>query len=167
LGVTDIDELRWWERPERLDESDQQQLLRAAASVLARKGDVDVGGDNVADIPPRALSASLHAALGKQGVSVSEEEVRGLVDGPRAREAAPALLTELGREPRLREAINDAVRASGELMVVEPASWALTAAVVLLIVKLRRIRIDKTGIDVELDPVREGVLKQVLGSFGA
>jgi hypothetical protein len=165
--VNEIGEVPWWQEPEQLAESDQQQLLRAAVSVLVRHGEADVDIESIPEMPPRALAAELSDALEERDLPVGDEVVSGLVDGQLGKEATPGLLRELGREQWLREAITDAYRARRELMVVEPASWALTAGLVLLIVKLRRIRIDKTGVDLQFDPVREGVVQQVLGSLGS
>ena len=43
------------------------------------------------------------------------------------------------------------------MMVVDPGT-VLAAAVLLLVLKLRRVKVGREGVEVTLDPVRQGML---------
>jgi hypothetical protein len=162
--VSNSADLQWWEQPERLDDGELSALVQAASSVLARRGDAAESAREIQRMPRSVAERELVTELGEEAETLEAKAVAGLLDD-RARESACAVLQELGRDPRLRSAIDDAYRARDDLMFVDPGTLAV-AGLVLLAMKVRRVRIGKEGLDVQFDPVREGVVGRLLELIG-
>jgi hypothetical protein len=163
--VSERADVRWWEEPERLDDAELRALVRAATSVLARRGDAPESARDVSRMPRSVIVRELRMELRAQATIVDPDAVAGLVDGELARESACAVLREVGRDANLRAAIDDAYRAADDLMFVDPATLAV-AGLVLLAMKVRRVRVGKEGVDVQFDPVKEGVVARLLELVG-
>jgi hypothetical protein len=150
--------MSWWEAPERLDDDELRAMIRAATSVLARRG--DVRRDDLAQMPQSVAVAELRGALESEGLALAPEDTIALAEPTLERRVAEAVLSELGRDAQLRAAIEGARRASDELMVLDPGTLGVVA-LVLLSVKVRRIRVTRDGVDVAFDPVKQGVVSSL------
>jgi hypothetical protein len=147
----------WCQALDRLDDRQLGLLVQAAAAVLAGAGD----GDDLrqaTELPAGALAADLGGALAEQGVAADEGAVRRLVEaGERDRQLGIALLRQVCAVPALRAEVDAAYAARQRMMVVDPGT-VLAAAVLLLVLKLRRVKVGREGVEVTLDPVRQGML---------
>jgi hypothetical protein len=96
----------------------------------------------------------------------SSVAVDRLVDDPEVdRALAIALIQELCAIPALRDEVGEAYAARKGMMVVDPGS-VLAVSLLLLVLKLRRVRVGREGVEVTLDPVRGGALKLVGSLLG-
>lgn len=154
--------MSWWDAPERLDDSDLRAAVRAAGSVLYRRGDVE---DDPQEMPQSVLVSQLREALEVEGLALSREDAMELAKEPMARPVAEAVLREVGGDPELRDAIERARRAAEELMVVDPGTLGVLA-LLLLATKVRRVRVGRQGIDVEFDQVKTGVVSRIGALLG-
>jgi hypothetical protein len=144
----------WCAAPEELDDADLRLLLQAATSVLAESADDEDEAADLAELPPSEAAAEVGATLGQPDGAASR-----LVDDPELdRELALALVREVCAIPALRAEVDDAYTARKRMMVVDPGS-ILAVSLLLLVLKLRRVKVGREGVYVELDPVRDEALK--------
>ena len=155
--------MTWWEAPERLDDAELRRMVSSAMSVLARRG--DVREDDVVGMPESVAVAQLRTALEGEGLALELETTSALTDPELARPLAEVMLRELGRDPRLRAAIDDARRASDQIMILDPGTLGILA-LVLLSIKIRRVRVTRDGVDVSFDPVKQGVVESLAKILG-
>jgi hypothetical protein len=154
----------WWESPEQLSDVDLRTLVQAASSVLAREGDGQVPGD-LAQMPQSMVAQELRTAVEQQGVSLDERAAERIARGDLARGMAIEVVRELGRDPDLRAAIDEAYEASRQLMVLDPGTLAV-AALLVIAVKIRRVRVGGGNVDVQFDPVKAGILSRITELIG-
>ena len=150
----------WCAAPEDLDDAELRLLLQAARSVLAESADDEAEAAELVERPPAEAAADVGVALGRSG------DVDRLVDDPEAdRALALALVGEICAIPALRDEVGEAYAARKGMMVVDPGSM-LAVSLLLLVLKLRRVRVGRDGVEVQLDPVRNGALKLVGNLLG-
>jgi hypothetical protein len=152
-----------WTDLEALDDQQLQQLTAAAVHVLQTGGDHDTA--HAAEMPSRVLIRELQAALNEEDVPTATEDAGRLVtDQVASRPVAIALLRELAKNPELAAEIERAYEARRDMMVID-AGLLLGGALLLLVLKLKRIRVgDK---EVEFYEAKAGALAQVRTFLGA
>jgi hypothetical protein len=159
------DEPNVWERLDDLSDHELEGLVAAAISVLEEGAD-DPSLQNVADMPPGPTASELRSLLGGAGVEAEQAELEQLVtDEATARELALATLRELGREPQLAAAIEEAWRARSGMMIVD-AGFVIAGALLLLVMKLKRVQVGKGEVDVEFYEAKSetlGAVRRLLG----
>jgi hypothetical protein len=150
----------WCAAPEELDEPDLRLLIQVATTVLAESAEDEVEAVELAERPPDDAAAEVGAAL-----DTSPDVDRLIDDQELDRALAIALIQELCAVPALRDEVDEAYTARKGMMVVDPGS-VLAVSLLLLVIKLRRVRVGREGVEVELDPVRNGALKFVGNLLG-
>lgn len=146
----------WCSTPDELDDAELRLLLQAATSVLTESADDEAKATDLVEMPASAAAAEIGAMLSDSGDDASR-----LVDDPVAdRALAVALVREVCAIPALRDEVDEAYVARKRMLVVDPGS-ILAISLLLLVLKLRRVKVGREGVDVELDPVRDGALKLV------
>jgi hypothetical protein len=152
----------WCAAPEELDDADLRLLLQAAASVLAEAAEDEDEAADMVEMPASEAAAEVGATMGSAGGAA-----RRLVDDPAAdRALALELVREVCAIPALRDEVDEAYAARKRMLVVDPGS-ILAVSLLLLVVKLRRVKVGREGVQVELDPIREGALKFAAKLLGA
>jgi hypothetical protein len=152
----------WCAAPEELDDADLRLLLQVAVSVLAEGAEDQDEAADVVEMPASEAAAAVGATVGGR-----EEAASRLVDDPAAdRALALELVREVCAIPSLRDEVGEAYVARKRMMIVDPGS-ILAVSLLLLVIKLRRVKVGQGGVDVELDPVREGALKLAAKLLGA
>jgi len=158
--MTDGSSPIWYREPDELDDLDLRMLLEAAASVLTDTGD---GGDvePVSELAPGVVAADLSGALAAEGVQADTAALRELIETASAdRRLALAFVHEVCALPQLRDEIDAAYEARRRMMVVEPATL-LAASLLLLVIKLRRVRVGRAGVEIRLDPIKAEMVTAV------
>ena len=148
----------WCEDPQALGERDLRLLIEVAASVLGQAADGEADAEEIIEYPPSVLHAELHSALAEFGIAADESAITRLVnDAESDRALGMALIESMCSIPELRDAVDEAYEARRRIMVIDPATIA-AVSLLLLVMKVRRVRVGREGVDVTLDPVREGAL---------
>lgn len=142
-----------WTELQALDDFDLALVVQAAVDVL-RDHDGQVG--RVEEMPPRVLRREASSSLGVDEGAVD----RATIDARRSRAVALSLLADLAREPTLAAEIESAYDVRKRMMFVDPGTIA-AFALLLLVLKLRRIRIGKGQTDIEFYEVRPETLAEV------
>jgi hypothetical protein len=152
----------WCSAPEELDDADLRLLLQAATSVLAESAHDESEAADLVERPPSVAAADVGVAVGGS----ERLAVDRLVDDPATdRALALVLVREVCAIPALRDEVDEAYAARKRMMVVDPGT-VLAVSLLLLVLKLRRVKVGREGVDVELDPVRDGGLRLVAKLLG-
>ena len=163
--MSDTNETPVWERLDALSDSELNALVAAAASVLAENAEGDEAEETLS-MPPGPAARELRSLLDGAGVPVDEAEAERLVtDEAASREVALAVLRELGKEPEVAAEIEEAWRARRGMMVVE-GGVLIGAALLLLVMKLKRVSVKREGAEVEFYEAKGGVLAAIKGFLG-
>jgi hypothetical protein len=163
--VNETNDTSVWEQLDSLPDDQLNALVAAAASVLAEAGDDPAAAETLA-MPPGAAARELRAQLDGAGVAVDEAEAERLVsDQAASREVALTVLRELGKEPGLAAEIEEAWRARRGMMVVE-GGVLVGAALLLLVMKLKKLSVRREGLDVEFYEAKNDVLAAIKGFLG-
>ncbi|MEP7299997.1 MAG: hypothetical protein ABI699_00590 [Caldimonas sp.] len=153
-----------WNKLDALTDPQFAALVDAAIFVLEGGGE---GGGPVAvgQMPASVLTQALAASFDERGFDGKAAE--RIVRQPQlSRPVATLLLQQLAGEPAIAAAIEQAWRQRGGMLFVGTAS-ILAAALLLLVVKLKKFKADKTGVTVEFDKLSNGALGAVFKFIGA
>lgn len=154
-----------WSRLDGLSDSDLRLLVDSAVRVIGDEVGEGAGLD-AARLPPGPLAKQLLAELTANGVpadaAVAEKVAR---DTQISRPLALITLRELAANPVLADRIESAYEARRGMMLVE-GGVLLGAALVLLVLKLKKVHVGKDGADVDFYEAKEGWLGKVSGLLG-
>ena len=146
-----------WERLDTLDDAELETLIAAASAVMADRADTPAAREALT-MAPGPTARELRFELQGAGVEIDAEDAERLVsDEGASREAAIAALRELGKEPVLAEEIEEAWQARRGLMVID-AGLVSAGALLLLVMKLKRVKVGKGQAEVDFYEVKDGVL---------
>jgi hypothetical protein len=155
-----------WTALDRLSDDQLTALVAATIDVL-EDADTEAEEDlGVTSLPPSVVREQLEGELRSAGVAIGDQQATELTEhGPRSRSVAIAVLEQLGDQPALRSEIESAYAERGGMMIVD--GGILTgAALLFLVMKLRRVRVGKDGIDVEFNEFKPGMVDAVKGLLG-
>jgi hypothetical protein len=147
----------WCQDLGQLSDRQLEVLVDCAAAVLAEGAGENADARDIRELPPAVLAPDLTRALAEAGVRADEHEVERLAEeAASARTLAIALLREICAVPVLRSEVDAAYEASQRMMLADPVT--ITAiSLLLLVMKLRRVKVGKEGVEVTLDPIRNGI----------
>ncbi|MBV9375182.1 MAG: hypothetical protein JO320_09040 [Alphaproteobacteria bacterium] len=155
----------WCDDAQQLNERELGLLLEAAAQVLTESAEDDPSVTEVIDYPPSMLQTELRRILAESGIIADEPVATQLVTDTEAdRALSVALIQSLCTIPELRDAVDEAYEARRRIMVIDPATIA-AVSLLLLVMKVRRVHVGREGIDVRLDPIRDGALSFITKLF--
>jgi hypothetical protein len=145
-----------WTRLDELSDEELNAFAATAANVVADASD-DPSAKETLTMPPGPAARELQAELGDADAARTEQ----LLSDPAAvREMNLTALRELAKSPELAAEIEEAWRARGEMMFIDGGLITGTA-LLLLIVKLKRVRAGKGGVDVEFYEAKNGVIAAI------
>jgi hypothetical protein len=137
-----------------------QLLMRAASAVLLDGTDEDELQDLVS-APPEVLADDASRTLEEEGVSADPAAVAELARaGTRDRELALGLLAQICAMPPLRAEVDARYESLKRMMVLDPVTVAAVALLVLVI-KLRKVKVGREGVELTLDPIKASGLDLV------
>ena len=141
-------------------------LTKCAAAVIAQGAGDDDDAQEIVELPVAALAPDLADALRQAGVPVNDQQIQQLCEtGPSNRALAIVLLEQICAVPALRAEVDAAYTARQRMLVADPVTIA-AVGLILLVMKLRRIKIGKEGLDVTLDPIRNVMTNVIKDLFG-
>lgn len=166
-----------WGRLTELSDDELATLIAAAEHVLADfadtadNTDTDAAGEpdtaqlaELAQLPVAHIAPALAETLREAGTDVDPDDVAALLrDADQSRQLAVQALREISTEPALAEEVAAAYRARREMMAVDPG-LVLSGALLLFVLKLKRIKIGK--VDISFYELRDGVLAQLRSLLG-
>ncbi|GLH98857.1 hypothetical protein [Phytohabitans aurantiacus] len=153
-----------WGRLHELSDPEWQALTDATFHVIQDEAD----GATLVDAtsPPVWLRRQLRSELASEGLPTDDRTVDRLVTDDRtARQVSLAIIEGIASDPDLRERIEQAYRARRGMMVIE-GGVLIGAALLLLVAKLRRIRVEKGKLDVQFYQASDTALQQVQDILG-
>lgn len=152
-----------WDRLDDLDDAELTMLVEAAASVIADHTD-EAGARTYLEMPPRPAGQILKSTLADAGVAVDEEAAAELVrDQKAARQLTVRVLRSLAQQPILAAEIEAAYRDRQRMLVID-AGLISAAALLLLVLKLKRVKIG--GVDVSFYDARQSALDSIRRLLG-
>jgi hypothetical protein len=149
-----------WDRLDELDDRELNRLVEAATEVLAEHE-----GSGFNGLPPGVLGDELRRAFADDGVTIGQEAAHRLVYGGDQEAIVRPVLMQLGREPAIAEEIAEAYEARRRMMMVDPASIA-AGALLLLVLKLRRVRVEKGIVEVDFYEASKTALEAARSYLG-
>lgn len=148
--------------------SDQQlkKLVEAAFTVIEPADLSEVDEFDARTAPPTVLRSEVSTGLKSY---VSEDTAAKALDSLQSsvedRAIAIALLTAMGSQPAMRSEIEAAYMRRSDMMFVDPVSLSILALVVLII-KVKRVRVRKGRLDVDFESLKPEVLRALLEGLG-
>jgi hypothetical protein len=149
--------------PAVLSTKDLGKLTEAAIGVLGSADDGDPELEEVQSMPPGVLRERIAAAA--ESIGLSTERATALAEIASREDLAPdvarTVLTQLSRDSALGREIADSNRRRGDLMAIDPLSVS-AAALLLLTLRLRRVRVSNQAVEIDLAPLKGGIVDAVL-----
>ena len=153
-----------WNQLDALGDAQFAALVDAAIFVLEGGGEGS-GAVAVGQMPASVLTKALASSLDERGLDGKTAE--RIVRQPQlSRPVATLLLQHLASEPVIAAEIDQAWRQRGGMLFVGTAT-ILAAALLLLVVKLKKFKADKSGVTIEFDKLSNGALGAVFKFIGA
>jgi len=133
-----------WQRLDELPDNKLRLLVASVVSVLQDSADQDDASmEGVAAMPPGPLSRELQTVLAENGVAVSESQASQIME---SRPFALLLLQQVAQQHDLAREVEHACQERQRMLVVD-GGIILAGAVLLLVIKLKRIQANKKGVD--------------------
>jgi hypothetical protein len=152
-----------WSRLYELDDRDLRLLVEVAVELLAGGAD---DPDRPTDLPRSMLIGQVRDLLAADGVAVDDPRVADQLAGDGLfRPAVLPVLEQLASDPQVADAIAEAYEARQRMMVVD-GGFLVGAALLLLVLKLKRVRLAKLGVDVELYEAKADAVQAIKGLIG-
>ncbi len=147
---------------EDLDEPQLAMLVDAAISVLSVDSEAP---DRLAELPRTELARQLASALEDNGLRVNPSDTAHFLSTTTPRELVIPVLQSLAAHPQIASEIRDAYVARRDMMFID-AGLVAAGALLLLVLKLRRVRAAKGEVDIDfyqaklsaLDTIRKFLL---------
>jgi hypothetical protein len=136
-----------WGKLGDLTDTEYQALSDSALSVLREEAGPVLAAD--AELSPRQLRQQLAVALAAEDIPAGEQVIDEIVTGDQlSRQVSLAIIEQVAADTALRAEIERVYLARRQMMVLD--GGVLTgAALLLLIAKLKRARVQKGKLDVE------------------
>ncbi len=149
-----------WSRLDDLTDVEVAALTQAAIHVLEAGGD-DPSLREVETMPTRPLTATLEQELSARAITEPEIARRIVSDHSLSRPIAINLLKTIAADPVLAEEVAAAYRARQKLLTVG-VDLILAGALLLLVLKVKRVRVGKRGVDAEFSELSDNAIKSVM-----
>jgi len=146
-----------WSKLNELSDQELASLVESAIFVL-KQSDVP-GAPSPTEMPAGPMTKALEQLLGERG---ADRSAAGRVVKQRelARPVAVALLTAISTEPALAQEVERVWRERGGLLVVGTGA-ILAAALLFLVLKLKKVKANKGGVEIDFDKLSTGALGSV------
>jgi hypothetical protein len=142
-----------WSQLQELSDRDLRLLVEVTVELLASAADEP---DRPTDLPRSMLLGEVRGLLADNGVAVDDPRVADQLGEGLFRPAVVPVLEQLSSDPKLADAY-----AARKRMMVLDGGVLVGAALLLLVLKLKRIRLAKLGVDIELYEAKADALKAI------
>lgn len=164
--MTDMHAASWCGNLSALSDGQLGLLTQCAITVIAEGAGNDADVDEIRELPAVVLAPDLAAALRAAGVQARDQQIERLAEETTSnRTLAIALLEQICAVPALRAEVDAVYTAKQRLMIVNPVT-IMAIGLVLLVMKLRRVKVGKDGLDVTLDPMQDVMANVIKGLIG-
>lgn len=151
-----------WSQLDKLPAQGIMGLVEAASAVLQSGWE---GAENLNKMPSIPLTNILQETLAQEGVKVDGAQIKMLIsDNEVSLSLCRKLLTEIARFPELAHEVENAYYARQKMMVIEPVSWLLAGAILVLAIKVREIDLKKGR--VKFDKLSDKAIEALCKLFG-
>ena len=152
-----------WQHLAELTAGEREALVESAVAVLNEK--IQPGEEITSDVPASVIRNRLLSALSDAGIPASQEDASAVMSLASQTDAVDTMLATLAKVPDLSEEIERAYRQRQEMMFLDMG--ILTGpALILLLLKVKRIRINSSGVDAQFYDAQEsavGLIRRMLG----
>lgn len=152
-----------WDHLDELTEGERKALVDSAVSVLNRK--LQPTEAIAADMPASQLKVQMATALAEEGLPASQESVAALMSSAGDPDAIAAMLSALSGVPGLREEIDQAYQRRQEMMVLD-LGLVTGPVLIVLLLKLKRIKINSSGVDVQFFDAQKSAVEMIRRMIG-
>ncbi|MDO8654152.1 MAG: hypothetical protein Q7R66_18425 [Undibacterium sp.] len=152
-----------WNKLDELTDPELATLVESTIFVLKRSD--ESASATAAEMPASAMTKALEKSLSERGMdaSVADSIVK---QAKLSRPIAIILLQEIAAVPALAHEIEGVWRERNGMLVVG-AGVILAAALMILVLKLKKIKVNKeSGVEVDLDKLSTGALGSVFKFLG-
>ncbi|MGQ0569516.1 MAG: hypothetical protein ACT4P5_08315 [Armatimonadota bacterium] len=159
------DEGSVWDHVDGLTDHELNALVAAAVSVIS-EGAEDPTALELAGLPLGPASREIQALLGEAGLEIDQVTAERIIrEEGISRPLAISLLKEISNQPTLAAEIEAAYRQRQKLMIVD-AGLVAAGALLLLVLKLKRVRVGKDAAEVEFYEAKGGALQAIRHFLG-
>jgi hypothetical protein len=152
-----------WDHLDELAEGERKALVDSAVSVLNRK--LQPAEAIAVDMPASQLKGQMATALAEEGLPATQESVSALMSSAADPSSIVAVLSALSSVPGLREEIDQAYRRRQEMMVLD-LGMVTGPVLIVLLLKLKRIKIDSSGVDVQFFDAHKSAVEMIRRMIG-
>jgi hypothetical protein len=116
-------------------------------------------------MPRSVLRSRMASALSEAGLPASKDDASAAMSSASGADAARSMLSALSRVPGLREEIEQAYRRREEIMFLD-FGLVTGPALMILLLKLKRIKINSSGVDVQMYDANKSMIEMVRKMIG-
>jgi hypothetical protein len=146
------------------DLSDQALAAVVESAIFVLKQSDTPGAPSPTEMPAKPMTKALEQLLGERGADTSAAG-RVVKQNELSRPVAVALLSAIATEPVLAQEVERVWRERRGLLVVGTGG-ILAAALLFLMLKLKKVKATKDGVEVDFDKLSTGALRSVLKFLG-
>jgi len=152
-----------WEHLGELTDGQRKDLVESAVAVL-RDG-LQPDEAITSDMPASVVRGQMAAALAEAGLPASEQDASAAMSSASGPDAVLTMLSALAQVPGLREEIEQAYRRRQDMMVLD-FGIITGPALMILLLKLKRIKINSSGVDVQLYDAHKSTIEMIRQMLG-
>ena len=152
-----------WEHLVELTDGERKALVDSAVTVLNQGVQPDEA--ITSDMPGSVLRSRMASALSEAGLPASQDDASAAMSSASGADAASSMLSALSHVQGLREEIEQAYQRRREMLFVDFGLISGPALMILLL-KLKRIKIDSSGVDVQMYDANKSVIEMIRKMIG-
>jgi hypothetical protein len=152
-----------WEHLDELTDGERKALVDSAVAVLSK--DLQPGEKITSDMPASLVRGRMASALSGAGLPASQQDASAAMSSASGEDAVVTMLSSLSQVPGLSEEIEEAYRRRQDMMFLD-MGVVTGPALLILLLKLKRIKIDSSGVDIELYDAQNSAIEMVRRMLG-
>jgi hypothetical protein len=153
-----------WERLDELTDGERKTLVDSAVTVLNGK----LGPEEAvtSGMPDSVIRSRMVAALSDAGLAATPEEASAVMSSASDPDIVLEMLSGLASVPELAGEIEREYQSQEQMMFLD-AGVITGPALVLLLIKLKRIKIDSLGVDLQFYDAHSWTAELIRRLFGS
>ena len=152
-----------WERVGQLTDGELKALVDSAVAVLNRSAEPDEM--ITADMSASQVQSQMASALSEAGLPANQQDASAAVSSASDKAAVLAMLSAVAQVPGLREEIEKAYRRRQEMLFLD-LGLVTGPALLILLLKLKRIKINSSGADVQFYDAQKSTVEMIRQMLG-
>lgn len=151
-----------WNKLNYLSDQGLAALVESAIFVLKQSDTLDAPSPT--EMPAGPMTKALEQLLSERGMDTSAAG-RVVKQTELSRPVAVGLLSAIATEPALAQEVERVWRERGGLLVVGTGA-VLAAALLFLVLKLKKVKTTRSGVEVDFDKLSTGALSNIFKFLG-